>query len=109
MDPMTGRADPRLTMPDISQLVVACLVEVLAERDGEDLVAGPTTRLLGPESVLDSLGLVTLIVEVEDRLRAAHGISVVLANDQAMSQARSPFLKVQTLSEYIGSILSDGR
>lgn len=108
MEPMTGQVGPRLTVPEICDLVVACLVEVVAEREGAEVEAGPTTRLLGAESVLDSLGLVTLIVEVEDRLEAAHGISVTLANDQAMSQARSPFLTVQTLSEYIGSILRDG-
>ena len=106
---MTEQAYPRLTILEISELVKTCLVEVASERGEAEVVADLTTRLLGPQSVLDSLGLVTLIVEVEDRLRSDHGISLTLANDRAMSQTKSPFLTVQTFSEYIGSVLGDGR
>ena len=105
---MTEQVDPHLSIEQISDLVVACLQEVLAEREQTDVVAGPTTRLVGPQSVLDSLGLVTLIVEVEDRLESSHAVSLTLADDRAMSQTRSPFLTVQSLSEYVGSRLADG-
>ena len=95
-------------MAEICDLVVACLADVLADHDeaSSEVVVGPTTQLIGRQSVLDSLGLVTLIVEVEDRLRSAHGLSVTLADDRAMSQTRSPFLTVQTLAEYISVVLS---
>jgi acyl carrier protein len=50
---------------------------------------------------LDSLGLVRFIVEVEVALQERFGKPIPLANDQAMSQRRSPFLTVGTLTEYI--------
>ncbi len=105
---MTGQVSPQLSVADVRDLVVSCLGELLAERGEMDVVVGPTTRLLGPQSVLDSLGLVTLIVEVEDRLESAHGVSVTLADDRAMSQTRSPFVTVQALSEYVISIVAHG-
>ncbi len=102
---MTGHAYPRLTLTEISELVVACLAEVLPEEDERGFVAGPMTPLLGPHSVLDSLGLVTLIVEVEVRLKTTHGVSLTLADDRAMSRTKSPFRTVQSLSEYVSSLL----
>ncbi len=57
--------------------------------------------LFGSEALLDSLGLVTLIIDVEERLAAEHGLDVQLATDQAMSQRNSPFLNVGTLTDYI--------
>ncbi len=105
---MSDHASRRLSVAEACEVVVACLGEVLAEGEQEGRVAvGPTTPLLGRESALDSLGLVTLIVDVEDRLRSAHGVSVSLADDRAMSQTRSPFRTVQTLAEYVSKVVSD--
>ena len=103
---MTKQAPSYLNRSDICELVVDCLADVLTGREIADVGVGPATHLIGRRSVLDSLGLVTLIVEVEDRLMSTYGLSVTIADDRAMSQTRSPFLTPQTLAEYIGAILS---
>lgn len=96
-------ADARI--PDtlaVTNAVVAALREVLAGRAAsvpEPLDGG--TRLLGRGAVLDSLGLVTLIVDLEERLEREFDATVSLANERAMSQTRSPFLSVASLTEYI--------
>lgn len=59
------------------------------------------TVLVGQAAVLDSLGVVQLIVEVEQRVEQAHRISVTLANDKAMSQRNSPFRTVGVLAEHV--------
>ncbi len=59
------------------------------------------TVLVGKDAVLDSLGVVSLIVEVEQRLEGEHGISVTLANDKAMSQRNSPFRTVEVLTDHL--------
>jgi acyl carrier protein len=57
--------------------------------------------LVGSEAILDSLGVVSLIVEIEQRLESLHGISVILANDKAMSQRNSPFRTVGVLTVHV--------
>ena len=61
----------------------------------------PSTHLFGPEGVLDSVGLVSVVVDVEQRIRDEHRIDVSLMNDVAMSQSRSPFRTPETLADYI--------
>ena len=66
---------------------------------------GEDCALFGDSGVLDSMSLVTLIVDLEERLEKAFNKPFILASEKAMSQKRSPFLTVGTLHEYIESIL----
>lgn len=64
-------------------------------------VATDETHLIGAQSPLDSIGLVTLIADLEGDILAATGKSVTLADEKAMSLTLSPFRKVGTLVEYV--------
>ena len=61
---------------------------------------GPDTPLFGEGGALDSIGLVSVIVELEQKLSDRTGSEVSLMNDRALSQARSPFRTVGALAEY---------
>ena len=78
----------------------------LARDAAEQLEIAPAARLFGRGSSLDSLGLVALLIDVEEGLRAA-GASVALSDDRAMSQTRSPFRSVPALVEYISTLLAE--
>ena len=83
-------------------IVVASLQETLAQSGMPPLASvNGDTVLVGKDAVLDSLGLVSLIVEVEQRLEGGHGVSVTLANDKAMSQKNSPFRTVAVLTDHV--------
>jgi acyl carrier protein len=71
------------------------------EADGEvrDGV-GMEAVLLGSDALIDSLGLVNIIIEIEQVLLDEHDISVTLVDEKAMSQRNSPFRTVDTLSAY---------
>ena len=72
-----------------------------------EISKGPDAGLYGPGGVLDSLGLVRFIVEIEAAVEDQFGAAVILANDRAMSQKRSPFLTVGTLASYIEELLKE--
>lgn len=87
-------------------VILSALQDLMeANAEGEVPVLNENTRLIGRSAVLDSMGLVTLIVEVEQRLEADHDIVVVLADDRAMSQTRSPFLSVGSLADYVAQLV----
>ena len=54
----------------------------------------PEAPIFGPDSPLDSLGLVGLLLDIEEGLQAI-GCDVVLSDERAVSQKRSPFRNVQ--------------
>jgi acyl carrier protein len=73
------------------------------------LIKAPETRLLGPQSVLDSIHLVSLIVTTEREVEDAFGVALTLADERALSMKASPFRSIQSLADYIGTLIIDAR
>ena len=75
---------------------------------GRQLIKAPETPLLGTESVLDSMQLVSLIVAIEREVEDAFGVAVTLADERALSMQASPFRSIQSLADYIRTLIMDG-
>jgi acyl carrier protein len=67
----------------------------------------PSTQLFGERGLLDSVGLVSLVVAVEQELADELGIDVGLADERALSQRTSPYRTVASLAEYAASQVAD--
>ena len=87
---------------DAYDIVLASLQEVFAQNGTPppDSI-NEDTVLVGNDPVLDSMGVVQLIVEVEQRVEQGHGVALTLANDKAMSQKNSPFRTVGVLADHV--------
>jgi acyl carrier protein len=66
------------------------------------------TRLFGTDALLDSLSLVSRIVDVESGVSDRFAKSVSLTDDEAMGQAVSPFASVAALTDYVVKLLARG-
>lgn len=84
---------------EIVDLLIHTLSNYLNEQN-ISITANEQTALFGSESVLDSMGLVHLIVEIESNLRDS-GVDISLISESAMSQRNSPFRTISTLADFI--------
>ncbi|HEY3383787.1 MAG TPA: acyl carrier protein [Vicinamibacterales bacterium] len=92
---------------DIEAIVLETIRTTNLARDpGQQLEVSPAARIFGRGSALDSMGLVTLLLDVEEALGTA-GQDITLTDDRAMSQSRSPFRSVPALVEYIAVLLGE--
>jgi hypothetical protein len=92
----------------ILQLVYAALKDAGEELGNAELSRpGPETRLYGRQGLLDSLALVNVLADVEQRVADGLGKTITLADERAMSQKRSPFASASTLADYIELLLSE--
>lgn len=95
---------------EVMTLVVSSMRDVLSEKDESPSdPMGEFTYLIGSKSVLDSLGLVTLVVELEQRLEEEYGVPLVLADDSEIVRKNSPFQTVKSLTDYICSLIAEKR
>lgn len=76
-------------------------------RPDEQIVVGPDTCLFGEDSVLDSLSLVSVIVDLETLLSDQFGKSISLTDDRAMSRDPVPFANVTALKNYLLELLAE--
>ena len=75
----------------------------LARVNTARLEVSPTAPLFGPASPLDSLGLVALLIDLEEAFDQA-GYPVILSDERALSQTRSPFRDVPALVAYLATL-----
>jgi acyl carrier protein len=92
---------------DVVALIITAAEDLRQERKiaSHDPIA-ESTVLFGRNGIFDSLGLVSLIVDVEQRIED-HGISIILGDERAVSQKHSPFRTVQSLAEYICKLIGE--
>lgn len=94
--------------------ISALIVKTLVELDEQGVVelggvkVNGDTELFGSEGLLDSVGLVALVVAVEQELEDELGLQVGLADERAMSQRHSPYRTVSTLAAYAAGAASAG-
>jgi hypothetical protein len=79
--------------------VVAMIIETLPPG------ANGSSTIFGPGGMLDSLGLVSFLADLEYKLSEEFDRAVVLASEQAMSRSRSPFRDVPALAAYVTELL----
>ena len=75
----------------------------LARVSSQRLEVSPTAPLFGPASPLDSLGLVALLIDIEEAFEQA-GHPVILSDERALSQTRSPFRDIPALVSYLSTL-----
>jgi len=64
------------------------------------------TFLFGDSGILDSLGLVNLIVATEQKIEEEFGIAIILADEKALfHEDYSPFETIERLADYISMLL----
>ncbi|WP_445177887.1 hypothetical protein [Pseudomonas sp. McL0111] len=66
-----------------------------------DLSRGEDSRLYGVDGTIDSLTLVSIIVDVEEMIRTQLGVEVHLADTSDLSESATPFATLGTLAAYV--------
>ncbi len=92
----------------IEKIIIEALVELNEELENEQL-NNPTsdTRIYGSNAALDSLALVSLITDLEERISDEFDQDIILADEKAMSQRTSPFRNVESLTNYIANLIEE--
>jgi len=95
---------------EVYELVASCVMEVLNSTNTHPLPdIENITSLIGPKSILDSLELVTLIVNIEQVLQEKFRLTLTLADESAMAQESSPFRTVQSVVDFIWMLIEESR
>lgn len=92
---------------ELMDLIVTTLHDLLASDPARaDVSIEEGTRLYGPEGLLDSLRLVSLVLDLEQEINDRLDTAITIADSRAMSQQRSPFRTVGSLADYIVGLLA---
>jgi len=90
-----------VTPDEVQDVIIDAVIQIGRERGVDVSHVDDQTRLLGSGALLDSVGLVTVVMEIEARLEEELGLTVSLTSDAAMSQERSPLRSVASLRDFV--------
>ncbi|GAC34822.1 hypothetical protein [Paraglaciecola polaris] len=94
-----------MTHDEIQALILSAIELTNQSReDLEQVPVSPDTALFGAQGHLDSMGLVALLIDIEDMLQD-QDIHISLSDERAMSAANSPFKNVASLVAHISHLL----
>ena len=92
--------------------IISVVIDTVKDHIGPDRLTeigtiDQNTPLFGREGILDSIGLVNVVLDVERVVNERAGRAIALADDRAMSQARSPFQSAVVLANYVEQLLQE--
>lgn len=93
---------------EIKNLVINTLIEVISYMpELNDVIIDENSPLLAEGSFIDSLTLVSFIVDLEAKLVEEQDLDLSLTDDRAMTRTISPYEKVQFLVDYIDELVNN--
>lgn len=81
----------------------------LLEQDNVQEEINEETGIYGSSGRLDSMGLVSLLVAVEQAIEDEFDVEITIANAKAMSQKNSPFKTVGSLADYVTELVKEAK
>ena len=92
---------------ELREIVLAAMSSANLTRTADSqMTVADNAPIFGPGSPLDSLGLVSLLMDIEDGL-AQMGIQLTLSDARAMSRKRSPFRDVPELVAFMTELRAE--
>ena len=95
-----------VTKNEIIEIIFQSIDDINKENDIE-ILKDVDTKLFGPESELDSILLVNLIVAIEENIDELSGKYIAIAYERAFSLENSPFISSDSLADYIKILLNE--
>jgi len=93
---------------DITIIIIGIVKELGEELEDKELIfANNDTVLFGHQGNIDSITLVRLIADIEDKVYEEYNQIIIIADERAMSQRTSPFLTIASLARYVGKLISN--
>lgn len=84
----------------VSEIIESCVSFSIGSPATQD------TAVFGDNSSLDSIGLVSLLADIEQKIYDEFRKEITIASEKAMSRSRSPFRSVATLTEFVEELIS---
>jgi acyl carrier protein len=92
----------------VTEAIYKVLATLNEERGADDQIdINDDTCLFGEDSALDSLSLVSVIVDLETLVSDQFGRAVSLTDDRAMGRDPVPFVSVRALRGYLLELLAE--
>ena len=91
-----------MTHEDMIEFIISEIKQILAEENIEVGDLGKDTPIFGENALLDSLGLVTLIVKIEEHIMESVGVALQIVDEEVVfSSGENPLRTSSSLATLV--------
>jgi acyl carrier protein len=87
--------------------VIDIICKIVRGAPGAPEKVDENTCLFGAKGFLDSLKLVSVVLDTEQQINDTYNIAISLADNRTVSAGRSPFRSVASLADYILEVAAE--
>ena len=92
--------------------IIAIIMESVTEIANEwgincELPLLAETKIWGGGSAFDSMNIVNITVRIEEKIADSFDLQITIADEKALSQNKSPFRTVESLTNYLVGLVSE--
>ena len=87
--------------------VVEIICGVVRQVRGAPQNIDESTSLFGADGFLDSLRLISAVLEIEQEINDRYSLEISLADNPAVSREKSPYRSVGSLADYILAVAAE--
>jgi acyl carrier protein len=99
---MSAEPSNQPTRADVLAVVLGAAADAVDQDSSvPDAELSESTILIGDHAVVDSLGLVQIVTDVEEAVSERYGREIDLTDERALSQKQSPFRSVGALVDHV--------
>ena len=103
-----GEKTLKLNIDVIQELIMDNLKSIIEENyDDINVELKLETEIFGETAIIDSLGLVDLIVALEEHLMDEYDIDIIVVDESSIIDVDSPFKSIRSLSNLIFSRINE--
>jgi hypothetical protein len=88
-------------------LIVETLLGLNWQQQTNAVDLGRDTPLFGPGGILDSMGMIMLLVSLEQAIEDKDGVAVNLADEKALSKQNSLYRTIGSLADYANHLIQE--
>lgn len=85
----------------VTEIIYKAIDEINLLLEGETIKKSLDGPLFGDSGVLDSLGLINLLIATEERIESDLGVAVILAEELDFTADNNPFTTVGKFIDYV--------
>ena len=87
--------------------VVEIICRVVRDVRGAPETVDENTCLFGAQGFLDSLRLISVVLDTEQQVNDSYNLAISLADNPAVSRERSPYRSIGSLADYVLALAAE--
>jgi len=85
--------------------IISEVIEQINKDLNVDILKNNNSDIIGGNSPLDSLGVISFLLELENKIEDTYDLEITLVNDSVLNEEQSPLSNIKSLKSHLNTLI----